>query len=229
ELELGLRSRSYLPPASFVHNRKTHTSFRRCAERSGGALLPPSRGVIRPCGPIGPSHSASRSPLLPLPRARRYRRKLLRRRPRAASPIRGSGESALVPCQCRPTSRTNSLRWAALSGSSPANVSASISPWARHSSTTLPWWCRTHSACPVKWGGLRPYAGIGLALNLVRRATPIGAPDAETIEFIESSRSTISAKITLGAQAQYQNVAIFGEGSVLPTKREFLLNGEEAV
>ncbi|HLV27002.1 MAG TPA: hypothetical protein VKZ41_11895 [Gemmatimonadales bacterium] len=84
-------------------------------------------------------------------------------------------------------------------------------------------------AFPVQWGGLRPYAGIGLALNLVRRATPIGAPDAETIEFIESSRSTISAKITLGAQAQYQNVAIFGEGSVLPTKREFLLNGEEAV
>lgn len=84
-------------------------------------------------------------------------------------------------------------------------------------------------AFPVQWGGLRPYAGVGLALNMVRRATPVGSPDAQTIQFIESSRSIVSAKITLGAQAQYQNVAIFGEGSVLPTKREFLLNGEEAV
>lgn|SRR5690606_13658223 len=84
-------------------------------------------------------------------------------------------------------------------------------------------------AFPVQWGGLRPYAGIGVALNVVRSAQPQGMLDAVTADFVDQSRTVMSAVLTAGAQAQYQNVAIFGEASVLPTKREFLLNGNEAV
>lgn len=83
-------------------------------------------------------------------------------------------------------------------------------------------------AFPVQWGGLRPYAGLGLALNLIRRADTQSL-DESTAQLVEEFRSTISPVLTLGAQAQVRNVAFFAEGAVLPTKREFLLSGNEAV
>lgn len=84
-------------------------------------------------------------------------------------------------------------------------------------------------AFPTEWGNLRPYAGVGVALNQIRNASPQSPLDPGTAQWVSDSRSVVSAVLTLGAQAQVQNVAIFGEASLLPTKHEFLLNGSEVI
>lgn len=84
-------------------------------------------------------------------------------------------------------------------------------------------------AFPVEWGGLRPYAGLGLALNIVRKAEH-GMVDAPTAIAIDQARSLITPILTAGAQLQFQRVALYGEASVLPVDRkDFLLNGSTGI
>lgn len=87
---------------------------------------------------------------------------------------------------------------------------------------------------PVEINGLRPYAGIGVALNIVRRAELNGTFDSfaaldEVAQRVENNRSRVSPLITVGLQSQWRNVAIFGQATALPTKRDFLLNGSSSV
>ncbi len=89
-------------------------------------------------------------------------------------------------------------------------------------------------AFPVEINGLRPYAGVGVALNIIRRAEPSGLfNDLPTLyelaNRVERQRSRVSPLITVGAQAQWGTVALFGQATALPTKRDFLLNGSSSV
>lgn len=89
-------------------------------------------------------------------------------------------------------------------------------------------------AFPREFGALRPYAGIGLAMNLVQRATPIGefnsSGDAQQVMArIEDRRSRSSFVFMGGVQGQVGNVGIFAQATSMPTGGRFLLNGDENI
>lgn len=87
-------------------------------------------------------------------------------------------------------------------------------------------------AFPTQWGAVRPYAGIGLALNLVQRAVPVGTfgtveeKDA-VLQSVEERRSRTSAVFMGGVQGNVGPVALFAQASAMPTGSRFLLSGDE--
>lgn len=69
---------------------------------------------------------------------------------------------------------------------------------------------------------IRPYAGLGMTLNVIRRATLVsGSLPSQALEDVQSTTAPI---LMLGAQGQYRRVALFGQGSYMPTQRRFLIN-----
>ncbi len=89
-------------------------------------------------------------------------------------------------------------------------------------------------AFPGEYNGLRPYAGAGFALNVIRRAEANGmfvdmTALADLSQRVERQRSRVSPLLTLGLQGQWRSVALFGQATALPTKRDFLLNGSSSV
>ena len=83
---------------------------------------------------------------------------------------------------------------------------------------------------PLKYGSLRPYAGLGLSVNVIQNADPQGTyanTDAQeaVLTEIDNQSSRVSARFTVGAQYQLQRVAIFGQAATLPTRNNFLING----
>jgi hypothetical protein len=86
---------------------------------------------------------------------------------------------------------------------------------------------------PPAWGSLRPYVGIGMALNLIQRAEPVGVfPSEETkadvVAQVEDRRSRTSALFMGGVQAEVAGVGLFAQGTLMPTGSRFLLSGSEA-
>src|SRR5205085_10563573 len=74
-------------------------------------------------------------------------------------------------------------------------------------------------AAPVQYGRMRPYAGLGLALQLIKQATPDG--DFATQSQYNTVRSTIDAGqsfltpfLMAGAPAQFGAAAVFVQGSL---------------
>ena len=90
-------------------------------------------------------------------------------------------------------------------------------------------------AFPGRFETVRPYAGIGWSVNLVQRATPVGAfaspQDAQQVmERIEDRRSRSSFVFMGGVQGQVLgNVALFAQATSMPTGGRFLLNGDENI
>lgn len=89
-------------------------------------------------------------------------------------------------------------------------------------------------AFPRQLGAVRPYGGIGLAVNLVQRATPVGEfasmQDAQQVMArIEDRRSRSSFVFMGGVQGQVGNVGIFAQATSMPTGGRFLLNGDENI
>lgn len=88
-------------------------------------------------------------------------------------------------------------------------------------------------AYPTKIGVARPYAGLGLALNLVQRARPVSTtfPSVdsaeEVIQRVEERRSRGSVVFMGGVQAEIRNLAIFAQATAMPTGGRFLLNGDD--
>lgn len=83
---------------------------------------------------------------------------------------------------------------------------------------------------PKQYGSMRPYAGLGLALNVIQNADPQGtfatsASQTEILTTVEDQTSRASAIFTLGVQAQVQRASLFLQAASMPTRNRFLLNG----
>lgn len=79
---------------------------------------------------------------------------------------------------------------------------------------------------PIERGMLRPYAGLGMAFNFIREATPIpggaeGSLKEKTLNELKSSSSPI---LIGGAQYQIARFSVFGQASVMARNRNFLFN-----
>ena len=97
-----------------------------------------------------------------------------------------------------------------------------VSDWRRYSSEIY--------FFPLKDAGwLRPYAGLGLALNVLQNSAPLGSFASETqmdtvFQRVHDFSTRASAIFTVGAQAGFQRTAFFLQGSAMPTQNNFLLN-----
>ncbi len=86
-------------------------------------------------------------------------------------------------------------------------------------------------AFPIVIGNsLRPYAGVGLSINVIQNAEPLGTyadTGSQNTVFrnLHEQTSKISAVFTGGAMYQIGRAAIFGQASAMPTRSNFLLNG----
>jgi outer membrane protein W len=83
---------------------------------------------------------------------------------------------------------------------------------------------------PVRYGNLRPYAGLGIAINVIQHAEPRGTFTSEesqlaVFETVDAQSSRVSAVLSAGAQYQVGRAALFGQIATLPTRRNFLING----
>lgn len=83
---------------------------------------------------------------------------------------------------------------------------------------------------PLRYGNLRPYAGLGIAISVIQNAEPRGTYTSEAsqqavFESVDDQSSRVSPVFTAGAQYQVQRVSLFGQVATLPTRRNFLING----
>jgi len=74
-----------------------------------------------------------------------------------------------------------------------------------------------------------PYAGGGVALNVIQNATPVGSfISQESLEQVYTDVDEFSTRASLvmaaGLQLNFGRAAIFGQGSAMPTRNAFLLN-----
>ena len=89
-------------------------------------------------------------------------------------------------------------------------------------------------AFPGRWGATQPYAGAGVALQMVREARPLGDyDDMEHMALIDSRvedrRSRTSLLLMGGVQGQAGPANLFGQVSIMPTGSRFLLDGGETM
>lgn len=86
-------------------------------------------------------------------------------------------------------------------------------------------------AFPVNWGSLRPYGGVGLALNLIQHATvnqaQITDPDQEDViaTAVHEERDRVAFLIMGGLQAQYRRFSVFGQATYMPARANFFFSG----
>ncbi len=75
---------------------------------------------------------------------------------------------------------------------------------------------------------LRPYGGLGLALNFIRSAhatdTVPTAFAATAPRAIDDQKSGASLILMAGVQAQYRRFSVFGQADMMPASRTFLFN-----
>jgi hypothetical protein len=81
---------------------------------------------------------------------------------------------------------------------------------------------------PKRFGQFRPYAGLGLSLDVVGSAEPqLGAQengvDDAVSQRIEDNRSQAGVLGMAGVQMQFERLAIFGQASVVGGQSRFLL------
>ena len=74
-----------------------------------------------------------------------------------------------------------------------------------------------------------PYAGGGVALNVLQNATPVGSFSSEeslnqVYDDVDEFSSRASLIIAVGAQANFGRSAVFLQASTMPTRNAFLLN-----
>jgi hypothetical protein len=84
---------------------------------------------------------------------------------------------------------------------------------------------------PKSFGFLRPYGGIGFALNFIQSAKPRGAynPNVDAQLAIDlNDQKTRSAPVFIaGAQLQLLRFSVYGQGTYMPAQADFLLNNNE--
>ena len=85
-------------------------------------------------------------------------------------------------------------------------------------------------AFPKRYGTLRPYAGVGFALNVIQKADVITSdPSADAETSIEDVRSRGALLLTGGVQGQYRRVALFGQAVLMPARNRFFFSDAETV
>jgi len=83
-------------------------------------------------------------------------------------------------------------------------------------------------AFPVRFGRVRPYAGLGLSVDVVGSASPqlsareTGVDDAVS-QRIDEHRSQAGVLGMAGLQIQFERLALFGQASVVGATSSFLL------
>jgi hypothetical protein len=86
-------------------------------------------------------------------------------------------------------------------------------------------------AFPVNWGTIRPYAGVGLSLNLIQHATEqsgqVTDPDQDDAiaTAIHDERDRVAFIMMGGVQAQYQRFSVFGQATFMPARANFFFSG----
>ena len=86
-------------------------------------------------------------------------------------------------------------------------------------------------AFPVNWGSLRPYGGVGLALNLIQHATvdqsQITDPDQADViaNAVHEERDRVAFLLMGGLQAQYRRFSVFGQATYMPARANFFFSG----
>ncbi len=88
-------------------------------------------------------------------------------------------------------------------------------------------------AFPWRFGNLRPYAGLGLSVDLVGSARPMLADNENNVDDavfqrIDDSKSQAAVMAMGGVQFQVQRAAVFVQASVVPGQSSFLL-GDNAL
>ena len=84
-------------------------------------------------------------------------------------------------------------------------------------------------AFPIRFGIVRPYAGLGVALEVIRSASPVGdfadmAHYDAVAEEIDRGQSRTAAFLIAGAQAQFGRAAVFVQASGSGAQSRSLLN-----
>ena len=84
-------------------------------------------------------------------------------------------------------------------------------------------------AFPKQFGRFRPYAGLGVTLNVVGSARPVvfegdDEPDDAVFDRIDERRSQAAFLAMAGVQAQVNRAAFFVQASVAPASSRFLLS-----
>ena len=84
-------------------------------------------------------------------------------------------------------------------------------------------------AFPKRFGRFRPYAGLGLAINVIGDAHPLITGDETDVEDgvydrIDDRKSQASFLGMGGVQAQFGRAAVFGQASFIPASNRFLLD-----
>ncbi len=85
-------------------------------------------------------------------------------------------------------------------------------------------------AFPKAFGALRPYAGVGLAINVIQDALPTGTFTSPALQDsiyhrVDQESTRAAVVVTGGVQAQYSRFSVFAQVSTMPTRRNFLING----
>ena len=84
-------------------------------------------------------------------------------------------------------------------------------------------------AFPKRFGQLRPYAGLGLTLNVIGEAVPLISEteselDDTVFDRVDERRTQSAVLGMAGVQAQFRRAAVFVQASVAPTSSRFLLS-----
>ena len=80
---------------------------------------------------------------------------------------------------------------------------------------------------PKAFGWIRPYGGIGFALNFMQTAEPVGGADEATALIVDHQKTASAPIFMVGTQLQLMRFSVFGQASYMPAQNSFLLNANE--
>lgn len=84
-------------------------------------------------------------------------------------------------------------------------------------------------AFPRQFGRVRPYAGVGLTIDLIGKAYPVLSNDESSVDDavyqrINDRKSQAAVLGMGGVQVQFDRAAMFGQASLIPANKKFLLS-----
>lgn len=89
-------------------------------------------------------------------------------------------------------------------------------------------------AFPRQFGSIRPYGGVGVGINLIGTASPIGtfsdaSARAEVNRAIEDRKSGAAPTLIGGVHVDMRRLSFFGQASMITFTDTFLLNGSSPI